>query len=413
MRIFLRFAAFCALACSVAVLAPRTGTARDIVLGMSAAFTGPSRGLGLELYRGAMAYFDFVNRNGGIDGRKIRILALDDAYEPAQAVKNTLRLLKNKDVFCLFNYVGTSTVTRMLPLLNTEQARGKLFFFPLTGAQPQRKYPYTSKVFNLRASYRQEMQALVNEFSLVGRRRIAIFFQNDAYGRCVWDGVRRALRTHRLDLVGEATYRRGATFEASMAEQVDIIARQQPEAIIAVGSYEACAAFIRDARNAGVRVPIANLSFSGNESLLKLLIKAGSSVDKDYTRDLIFTQVVPDYMDRTLPAARLYTRLMIKNPPKPPDSFGAGYEPFEFGFVSFEGYLNAVVMTHILRLHHARPETPLAEVVEGVRDFDAGIDVTISFGPERHQGLNRVYFTTVVDDGIVPIEPEEWRRWSR
>ncbi|WP_147822396.1 ABC transporter substrate-binding protein [Salidesulfovibrio onnuriiensis] len=408
---FTRFLLSCALVLCVLSLTSVAGFAKDIVLGMSAAFSGPSRSLGIELYRGSSAYFNYVNRSGGIQGHMVRILPLDDGYNPTPALENTIRLLKDRNVLCLYNYVGTPTVTRVLPLLNTGQARDKLMFFPFTGAQSQRDYPYVRRVFNLRASYRQEMQELVNRLSLVGRRRIAVLYQNDAYGRSGWDAVRRALRTHRLDIVGEATYRRGASFSDSMAEQVAIVTGRRPEAIVTVGSYEACAAFVRDARDAGVDVPIANLSFSCSESLLQLLLEAGQAKGRDYTANLINTQVVPDYRDRTLAAAQLYIQLMTESPPAVPEGLKGDYIPLEYSYAGFEGFLNAVVMTHILRLQYDRPGKPLEKIVEGIRDFDAGIDVTVTFGPDRHQGLNRVYFTTVKDGRFAPIDAEDWRQW--
>lgn len=409
-----RFAVTCVLVCSLAAwLLPASVSARDIVLGMSAAFTGPSRSLGIELYRGSKAYFDHINRRGGIRGNRVRLIPLDDGYNPVPAVENTIRLLRNTDVLCLFNYVGTPTVTRALPLLNTKEGRGKLLFFPFTGAQPQREYPYARRVFNLRASYRQEMQELVNRLSIAGRRRIAVFYQNDAYGRSGWDAVRRALNVHRLDIVGEATYSRGAQSHDTMQTQVNIIMQSRPEAIVCVSSYEASAAFIRDARNAGVDLPIANLSFAGSERLLSLLLALERQTGNDYTSDLINTQVVPCYTDTTLPSARLYSRLMLEYPPEVPEPWGQGYTPDEFSYVGFEGFLNAVVMAHILDLYLATPGQNLSDVVESIRDYDAGIDATVTFGPDRHQGLNRVYLTTVRDGKFVPVADEDWQQWSR
>lgn len=388
------------------------GDQGNIVLGMSAAFSGPSRELGIELYRGSRAYFDYINTQGGVGGRRIRILPLDDGYDPTSAIQNTIRLVNDPHVLCLFNYVGTPTVTRVLPLLKSMKQKRKFLFFPLSGAQPQREPPYSSFVFNLRASYYQEVQGLVDHLSLVGRRRIAVFYQNDAYGRSGWDGVRRALRLHRLEMVAEATYRRGAVYAESMKRQVGILKRGKPDAIISVGSYEACAAFIRDARDAGLDIPIANLSFSGSESLLNLLLQQGKDSEVDYTSGLINSQVVPSCLNVKLSAVELYRKLM-RNDPAPPAGFGEGYEPPDCSAVSLEGFLNAVVMVHILELQQKRPEVPISELVEGIRDFDAGIDATVSFGPDRHQGLNRVYYTAVEDGRFVSLSDEGWGRWNR
>jgi ABC-type branched-subunit amino acid transport system substrate-binding protein len=388
------------------------GSASDIVLGMSAPFSGSSRGLGIELYRGARAYFDYVNSRGGVQGRKVRILALDDGYNPRPALQNTIRFMDDKSVLCLFGYVGTPTVTRVLPLLKAAERDGKLLFFPFTGAQPQREAPYDRFVFNLRASYRQELSALVNKFSLIGLRRIAIFYQNDAYGRSGWDGLRRGLAAHRLGIVSEATYRRGAVASESMREQVQIVMEGHPDAIVVVGSYMASAAFIRDARSMGVHVPIANISFSASENLLRTLKRLGKECGRDLTGDLINTQVVPYYRDEHFESVRLYRSLMAGGVPLP-EVAEEGYVSPGLSDVSLEGFLDAVVMTEILRRFLDDPQRSLIHAVEGLHDYDAGIDATVTFGQTRHQGLSRVYFTTVRQGRFVSLEGEGWRQWQK
>ena len=162
---------------------------REVVIGMSAAFAGPSRGLGIELYRGAMAYIEEVNAAGGVNGRQIVLRPYNDGYQPIPAVDNTIDLVEQEDVFLLFGYVGTPTVTRILPLLKRYDPQSIHLLFPFTGAQPQREAPYDEFVFNLRASYRQETAGLTDHFVSIGRERIAVFYQADAYGRSGWDGV--------------------------------------------------------------------------------------------------------------------------------------------------------------------------------------------------------------------------------
>ena len=242
-------------------------TDQKIVVGMSAPFTGASRSLGIELYRGSMAYLSEVNRAGGVHGRTVELKAYDDEYQPDRAVKNTLKLMLEDRVFLLFDYVGTPTVTRVLPLLKKYDHLNFRLFFPFTGAQPQREPPYDRLAVNLRASYRQETEGLVGNFLSVGRSRIAVFYQADAYGRSGWVGVREALSRQNLKMVGEATYTRGAKYTESFDRQVAILQDAKPDAIISVGAYAACAAFIRDARKAGLNVPIANVSFVGSESM--------------------------------------------------------------------------------------------------------------------------------------------------
>lgn len=400
------------LACVLSCASPARAADR-YVLGMSAAFTGPSGGLGIELYRGSMAYFVPLNARGGIGGRTVEIVTMDDGYQPDPVVENTIEFLKAEDIQCLFNYVGTPTVTRILPLLNGYKGGRKLLFFPFTGAEPQRQPPYKPFVFNLRASYLQELAGLVERFVALNRSRMAVFYQADAYGRGGWEGARRALEAKGSKLACEATYRRGVRFEESMARQVEILKQAKPDVILSVGSYAACAAFIRDARDLGLDVPIANVSFVGSEHLLALLEGAGREQGRDYTRDLINTQVVPSYEDLSLPAVREYRERMDSIRPTPPDMADPGYRPLPYSFTGFEGYLNAKVMAHILEIYSKNPGMGLGRAAESVKDLDIGIDAPVNLNPSRHQGLDRVYFTTVRGGKFVPIDEEHWRSWQK
>ena len=390
--------------------APAPGvTDTEFLLGMSAAFSGPSRGLGIELYRGATAYFEHVNGEGGVRGRRIALKTYDDGYQPDPSVKNTMTLMLEDEVFLLFGYVGTPTVTRVLPMLKKFQDRGMSLFFPFTGAQPQRQPPYGEFAFNLRASYAQETAGLVDNFVRVGRRRIAVFYQADAYGRSGWAGVRAALGRHGERIVGEASYRRGTQFTASMRAQVEILKAAQPDAVICIGAYAACAGFARDAVDLGLRVPIANLSFVGSENLLKLLTE-GREDSREYTELLVNSQVVPSYEDVSIPAVREYREFMGRYDPEPPGELvQEPYTPFAHSFVSLEGFLDAKLLVEVLsRLEEPPTRAGLENAVFSVRDFDLGIDERVSFGPERRQGLQRVYYT-VVDAGRF-VTLEDWQQ---
>ncbi len=381
-----------------------------IVLGMSAAFSGPSRGLGSELYRGAKSYFNHVNNNGGVGGRQIDFKLYDDGYQPDPCVKNTMRLMIEDRVFLLFGYVGTPTVTRALPLLKKFQDQRVYLFFPFTGAQPQREPPYGDFAFNLRASYRQETAGLVNNFVRTRRKRIAVFYQADAYGRSGWAGVRAAIEVHGGQIAGEATYRRGQRFTGSMRRQVEILKKASPDAVICIGSYAACAAFARDAIDLGLKVPIANLSFVGSENLLHLLSE-GRDDAETYTKYLVNSQVVPSYEDTSIPAVREYRELMARyNPAVPEELVKEPYSPFEQSFVSLEGFLDAKLMTEILRRLGDNPNRAgLEDAVFSVRNFDLGIGEKVSFGPDRRQGLQTVYYTVVQDGRFVTLN--DWESW--
>ena len=385
--------------------AARTGiTDTEILLGTSAAFSGPSRGLGIELYRGAMAYFTYVNENGGIHGRKVALELTDDGYQPDPAIQNTMKLMQDRNVFALFGYVGTPTVTRVLPIFKKFQDNHYYLFFPFTGAQPQRIPPYDAFAFNLRASYRQETGGLVDNFIKIGRERIGVFYQADAYGRSGIEGVRVGLKRHGLSVNGEATYKRGTKFTHIMKDQVEILARNNPQAIICIGSYAACAAFARDAIDGGLKVPIANLSFVGSENFLKLIAEETENPES-YKPYLVNSQVVPSYADLSMPAVRQYAEFMDRYRPEQPTHFSdEEYVGLERSFVSLEGFLNAKLMTEILNRMGSKPKREnIPSAVYSIKDFDLGIGELVSFSTGKRQGLDRVYYTVVERHRFVPV----------
>lgn len=385
----------------------------EIVLGTSAAFTGPSRGLGIELYRGAMAYFQHVNDNGGVHGRKVVLKLYDDTYNADPAVENTMKLMLDDQVFALFGYVGTPTVTRVLPLLKKFQEQEFVLFFPFTGAQPQRQPPYGPFAFNLRASYRQETAGLVDNFVSIGRKKIGVFYQADAYGRSGWAGVREALSKHHLKIVGEVTYKRGEKFTNSYEAQVERLNRDKPEAVICIGAYAACAGFLRDAVDGDLRVPIANLSFVGSENLLKLIVDSQED-SAQYSRYLVNSQVVPSYEDLSLAGIAQYDDFMQKYSPGLPAQWAdSDYKTFDRSFVSLEGFLNAQLMTEILERIGPEPKRgKIEEAVFTIDNLDLGIGEMVSFNEARRQGLDKVYYTIVDRDKnvFVPLREGEWSK---
>jgi ABC-type branched-subunit amino acid transport system substrate-binding protein len=397
----------------------------EIRLGMSADFSASARALSIELYRGAMAYLIPVNEAGGVNGRRVVITAYDDQYEPDLAVRNTLQLMKD-DVFALFCYVGTPTMNRTLPLLRMRQAEHFLLFFPFTGADTNRIPPYNEFSFNLRASYDEETKGLVDHFIAVHRTRIAVFYQADAYGRAGWAGVRDALARHGLEIAGEATYRRGSPFDQSYDRQVAIMQRLLPDAVVCVGTYPACAGFIRDMRDRGVDSPVATISFVGGEAMLKLLSDAERKLSKDYTSRLVSSQVVPSYQEDSIPAVREYREAMdrYRDAIMPPDTLvypdgrtpEREYTPLPYSFVSFEAYLNAKLFVAILQRMGANPRrADLAQAVLTMGDFDLGMGQPLSFGgvTGRRQASQQVYYTVVRGGHFVPLHDDQWEAWAK
>ena len=365
---------------------------RQLVFGMSAAFTGPARGLGMEYYRGLMASFEHTNAHGGAGGWRLVLSLRDDGYGPVPALSNTIGFVEQERVFALLGYVGTPTTARVLPLLKRYESERIVLLFPFTGADLLREPPYDSFVFNLRPSYFDETHGLVEALLAAGKQRIAVFHQGDVYGRNGWDGVRRALSAHNLSIVADATYRRGAAYTQDFRREVALLQAARPDAIITVGTAPACAAFIRDARDADFDAPIATLSFADADNLVKFLQAQRRITGRDYTSKLIFSQVVPDYDSATLPAARLYRQAMEQSRVAlPAQLMREEYLPNTLSFVSFEGFLAGQVLAEaVRRMADAPTRARLIKVLRGMKDLDIGVGEKVSFGPGRNQGLRRI-----------------------
>jgi branched-chain amino acid transport system substrate-binding protein len=343
-----------------------------------------------------MAYFNLVNEKGGIRGRKISIILKDDKYEPNPAVQNTNELIENDKVFFLFDYVGTATLTRVLPLLKYYEKEKIVNVAPFTGAEPQRKPPYDKFVFNIRASYREETSALVGYLHAKGYRRIGYLGQADAYGKSGEQGVTEALADLGLTMVDSVSYRRNQSFETDMTEQVKILRNAGADAVIAVGVYGPCAAFIRDARMADWNVPVANVSFVGAEIMLAKLTEASKKLGRDLTTNLINSQVVPSADDLRYP--------LVVN-------FRARNQAENYGFITLEGWLNAVVVTEALRRAGLSPSREdFIRAMESLHDWDPGLGLKLEFSSATHQGLHRVWLTRTILGRWAPDDYSQGRR---
>ncbi len=369
--------------------------AEDLVIGQSASFEGTSSVLGTELWKGSNAYFSYINHKGGVKGKNIKVIALNDGYEGKKTLENTIDLVLNKKVFALYGYVGTPTIVEALPAIQKFSKEGLFLFSNFTGAQPQREKPHSAYVFNIRTSYRQETAGLVENLYKLKKRRFSLFIQFDAYGRAGADGVQRALRAKNLSVVAETTYQRGAKFEESMSSQVNEVMKTNSDVVISVGSYAACAAFIRDTRNAGFKGVIANLSFVGPDQLLKILIGEEQKTKKNYTASLVNSQVVPPPSDTSFDLVKEYQEVMKQ--------YSVTYsgvkegEAFISSFTSLEGFLNAKVFVEILKkIPGEISRKAFIESAKKIRKLNIGLGKeTIDFNNSSSQGLNTVFYTTI------------------
>jgi branched-chain amino acid transport system substrate-binding protein len=306
---------FATAACVLASFTPaRAQTERAIVLGQSAALTGPAAQLGIQFNAGANVFFDLQNAKGGINRRMVELKALDDGYDPARCAENT-RSLVSQDVFALFGYIGTPTSVAALPQIVKERVP---FIAPFTGAMSLRE-PLHKNVFHLRASYNDETALIVKQLDALGLQRIAVFHQNDAYGKAGLDGVNKALDGLGRKTVGVATVERNST---EVAEASKTLAASKADAIVMVSAYKSCAAFIRTARAAGYGGQFYNVSFVGTQALLDELGKDAAGV--------VVSQVMPSPYNMASPIAREFAAAI--------KAHGKGVQA---NYSSMEGYLAA------------------------------------------------------------------------
>ncbi len=387
---------------------PSTGITDDeVLLGQPAAFTGSSAALGIEMWRGATAAFSAANEAGGVHGRKVRLLLADDAYDAEKAAAAVVRLVQ-QDVFAIFGGVGTPTIVRTLPVIRKYFAETGLFYFAnFTGAQPQRTPPSFEVVFNVRASYYQETKAMVDAFVAMGKKKIGTFVQDDAYGTDGRAGVERALADHQLSLVTDARYPRGQKFEVSTLDQVNILRSAGVDAVIMIGSYQACGAFIRDAREAGWAVPVHDLSFVGADQLLSILVAEEKRAGKKIVYNIVNTQVVPEYDDTSAPAVVAYRAAIAKYHPDVPLGVSDGtYHPVSpYSFGSLEGYLSAEAFLDVLeKAGRELTRHGFYEAAQSMGRFDLGVGAMAELSPTRHQVLDKVWFTYATPDGWKPTD---------
>ena len=344
-----------------------------IVLGQSAPFTGPAAQLGIQFNRGANVWFDQLSAQGGVAGRKIELRKMDDGYEPERCAANTRKLI-DEEVFALFGYIGTPTSLAAVPLAKKEQVP---FIAPFTGAMALRD-PFSKYVFHMRASYNDETALIVKQMTTLDLKKIAVFYQNDAYGKAGLDGVILALSALNLKPVAQATVERNSV---EVAAAVKALVAAAPDAIVQVSAYKSCAAFIRAARKAGYGGTFYNVSFVGTQALADELGKDGAGV--------VVTQVVPSPYNAARPIAREFVEAVKK----------AGGDA-QANFSSMEGYLAAKVFTEGLRRASSPTRDGLIAGLESMSDQSFG-GFAVSFSPTNHVASRFVDLSMLTGDGRV------------
>ena len=347
-----------------------------IVLGQSAAFSGPAAQLGIQFNQGAKLFFDQLNAAGGVGKRMVEIRTLDDGYEPDRCAENTRKLIAD-DVFALFGYVGTPTSLAAVPLFNQAKVP---FFAPFTGAESLRQ-PFNRLIFHVRASYYDETALIVRQLVNLGIKKIAVFHQNDAYGKAGLDGVNKALAEHKLPLAGAATVERNSV---DVAAAVEKLVAAKPDAVVQIAAYGASAAFVRAARKAGFGGRLYNVSFVGTQALADERGKDGAGV--------VVSQVVPSPYQ----PSRQITREFLDAIKKAGDKVQPNYS-------SMEGFLAARIFTEGLRQAAASGKISRDSFISGMEGLGTQVvsGFPVSFGPNDHTASTFVEMSMLTGDGRV------------
>ncbi|NOX33207.1 MAG: ABC transporter substrate-binding protein [Deltaproteobacteria bacterium] len=356
----------------------------EILIGSSLALGGHAGYLGTQMLQGAMSYIKYINEKGGIHNRKIKLIALDDRYNPTQCLYNTQKLIMESRVFALFCYVGTPTTVRIIPLVNEAKIPLVGMF---TGANRLRQ-PVNRYLINIRASYYQETQAAVD---LIVKKRhldkVAVFYQYDEYGFDGLRGTEIALKKYGLIPVAKGSYIRGTLDVEAGLEK---IIRSDAQAVVMIGTYDSCAKFINLARERNFSPLFHNVSFVGSKELARRLGPNGEGV--------IVTQVVPppnfNHRSKPLPGVKEYISLLKKYYPDSKPSF-----------VGLEGYLNARILAEGLeRAGRDITREKFIRAIESIHHYDLGIQNPLSFGKNDYQGLDNVYYTMIKNGELVLIK---------
>ena len=363
-------------------------TDNEIRLGISAAFTGSPKELGNQMKLGIQTAFNLINDAGGIHGRQLKLVAADDGYEPTRTAETMKELYEKEQVFGFVGNVGTPTAVVGLPYA---LERRMLFFGAFTGASLLRRDPPDRYVFNYRASYVEETDAVVRYLVKVRGLRpeqIAVFAQQDAYGDAGFAGVAKAMRALRggdESAILRLDYKRNTVDVDDAIARLRAPARKIPiKAVVMVPTYRAAAKFIEKTRDVYPAMIYTNVSFVGSTALADELMLLGPR----YANGVIVTQVVPAVDSYASAILKYKTALAKYFPGVLPD------------YVSLEGYVAGTLLLEGLKHAGQQLDTEkLVEALETVRDLDMGLGAPISFGPTEHQGSHKVWGTQLNEYG--------------
>jgi ABC-type branched-subunit amino acid transport system substrate-binding protein len=365
--------------------AVRGVTDQEIRFGMAAPFSGSAKELGRQMKLGIDTAFNRVNEAGGVEGRTLKLIAADDGYEPSRTVDAMKQLYEKDQVFGIIGNVGTPTAMVAVPYA---LERRMLFFGAFTGANVLRHDPPDRYVFNYRASYAEETDAVVRYLVKLRRippRQIAVFAQQDTYGDSGFAGVAKAVRSLGASdaAIVRLNYKRNTV---DVDEAINQLRLQKPpiKAVVMVATYRAAAKFIERTHDLYPGLLYTNVSFVGSTALADELMLLGPR----YASGVIVTQVVPAVSGYSSAVLEYKNALAKYFPGEAPD------------YVSLEGYVAANVLIQGLRRTGPQLDTEkLIDVLENTRNFDLGLGASLGFGRAEHQASHKIWGTALDDNG--------------
>ncbi len=340
-------------------------SSKVIKFGSSLPLSSITKELGISVKDGANVYFQYANDQKLLGEYSIEFLCYDDQYEPELTGDNLEKLLNIDKVFALFGFVGTPTIKSILPKIDDGEIP---FIAPFSGAAFLRREA-RKNIINYRASYQEEVAAILHFLINIKKlTKFSIFYQSDDYGNEGYIATIKVLKKQNLELVSEGTYKRNTV---SIRQALTSVGGAKPEAILLVGSYKPVAHFIKKYRELeGENTLFCNLSFVNADALVSEL---------DFkTKNIIFSQTVPYYNNRSIPVVVEYQNLMQQYAPD-----------VKLGFVSLEAFITAKVSVHALA--NMSDKHNRKQFVKNLQQIQRGVLDKIPLKYENRQLSKNVY----------------------
>lgn len=379
-------------------------TEETIRITQVASFTGAQAGLGTEVYRGAMAWFLELNSRGGIHGRKIEIVPIDDKYTAEGGEEATERAITDERGFLVFGATGTEPMGGILKTLKKHESKKAFMWGSTSGAESSREGALASLAFNMRGSLKGAGKDNMEAYATAGLKRIGIVTQDDGFGKSAAGAARKAAEDKGMTVALELPISR--TAKPGSATANDIVTKMRAanvDGVVLAATYNPSSVFVRDAREAGWQVPAATMGTP--DTMLRFLVAHEKKTGKRMTNAVLGCTNVPPVSATELPAVREYRELMDRRNPRLPSQIAdANYRPLGYASSSFEGFIMARVLGEALeRAGKNLTRESARRAAESIVGWDPGVGQRITFGPNDNQGFDSIWLPGIKDDDFVLV----------